>query len=48
MPPKSIVTELNKIYNLDIIPKELTISSKKCILTELKLGLGELLWKDNL
>jgi len=45
---KYFIQELNKIYNLDIIPKELTISSKKCILTELKLGLGDLLWKDNL
>ena len=45
---KYFIQELNKIYNLDIIPKELTISSKKCILTNLNLGLGDLLWKQNL
>ena len=42
------IQEVNKIHNLDIKPKEITILSKKCILGELQLGIGDLLWKSNL
>lgn len=45
---KFFIQELNKIYNLDIKPKEITILSKKCILGELQLGIGDLLWESNL
>jgi hypothetical protein len=42
------IQELNKIYNLDIKPKQIKILNKKCILSELNLGIGDLLWENNL
>ena len=34
------IQELNKIYNLDIKPNQIKILNKKCILSELNLGIG--------
>ena len=45
---KHFIQQLNKIYNLQIKPKEITILSKQCILSELQLGIGDLLWNNNL
>lgn len=45
---KYFIEELNKIYKLYIKPKKILILSKKCILSELQLGIGDLLWKQNL
>lgn len=45
---KYFIEKFNQLYNLNIEPKEITLLSKKCILSELQLGLGDLLWKSNL
>lgn len=45
---KHFVQKLNEIYNLNVIPIEITLSLKKCILLDLKLGIGDLLWEQNL
>lgn len=45
---KYFIQEINKLYSLNIIPKEITILSKECILTQLPYGIGDLLWKLNL
>jgi hypothetical protein len=45
---KHFIEELNKLYDLHIEPKEVNLLNKKCILSELNLGIGDMLWKDNL
>ena len=45
---KHFIEKMNKMYNLNIRPKEISILNKKCVLTELKYGIGDMLWKDNL
>lgn len=45
---KYFIQEINKLYSLNIIPKEITILSKECILTELPVSIGDLLRKRNL
>lgn len=45
---KHFIENLNKIHNLNIKPKTINLLSKKCILNDLQLGLGDLLWKSNL
>lgn len=45
---KYFIEKLNETYNLSIIPKEITLLSKECVLTDLKYGIGDLLWKSNL
>ena len=42
------IEQINKIYKLNIIPKKINLLNKKCILSELNVGLGDMLWKDNL
>jgi hypothetical protein len=45
---KFFVEKLNKIYNLNIKPKYVDILSKKCLLNDLNIGLGDLTWETNL
>lgn len=45
---KYFVEQLNKVYNLDIQHKQIEIISKKCYLNDLQLGIGDLLWTNNL
>ena len=45
---KYFIDEVNKLYHLHIKPKHISILSKNCILTELPLAIGDLLWKQNL
>jgi len=45
---KHFIHELNKMYNLHIEPKEITVLNRKCALPELNIGKGDLLWKLNL
>ena len=45
---KYFIQEINKKYNLCIEPKQIKILCKKCVLSDLNLGLGDLLWKENL
>jgi hypothetical protein len=45
---KHFIHQLNKMYNLHIEPKEITVLNKKCVLPELNIGKGDLLWKLNL
>lgn len=45
---KYFIQKLNEIYNLNIKSKEIKLLSKDCILTELRYGIGDLLWKSNL
>jgi len=45
---KYFIQEVNKLFNLCIKPKEINIVSKQCNLMTIQLGLGDLLWKDNL
>jgi hypothetical protein len=42
------IKKLNEIYNLDIKPHNIVLSSKNCKLAELNYGLGDLLWDKNL
>ena len=42
------IKKLNDIYNLNIEPCNINLSSKKCKLIELNYGLGDLLWDTNL
>jgi hypothetical protein len=45
---KNFIENLNKIYDLNIEPKDFNMKSKICNLTTLQLGLGDLLWESNL
>jgi hypothetical protein len=45
---KYFIEKLNEIYNLNIKPKEINLSSKECVLSELGYGIGDLLWENNL
>jgi len=45
---KYFLKQLNEIYNLNVIPIETTHSLKTCILSDLQLGIGDLLWEGNL
>ena len=45
---KYFLKQLNEIYNLNVIPIETTHSLKTCILSDLQLGIGDLLWETNL
>ena len=45
---KYFINKINEIYNLNVTPREVNILSKECVLTNLKHGLGDLLWKTNL
>lgn len=45
---KFFLKQLNEIYNLNVIPIETTHSLKTCILSDLQLGIGDLLWESNL
>ena len=42
------IQELNRIFNMNIQPKELTLSSNHTNLMELQIGIGDLLWAQNL
>ena len=45
---KYFIQYVNNYYNLNINPRNINIKNKICQLTELNLGLGDLLWKTNL
>jgi hypothetical protein len=46
---KHFIQKINEIYNLNIKPaNEVQILSKTCILSQLQLGIGDLLWGTNL
>jgi hypothetical protein len=45
---KYFIQEINKLFHLTIIPKEIIILNKQCLLCNLLIGLGDLLWKQNL
>lgn len=45
---KYFIDKINNIYNLNIKVRKINIMSKECVLTELKYGIGDLLWKSNL
>lgn len=45
---RHFIKKVNEIYNLNIKPKEIKLLCKECVLTELKYGIGDLLWKSNL
>lgn len=42
------IQELNRIFNMNIQPKELTLLSKHVNLMDLQIGIGDLLWEQNL
>ena len=45
---KKFIENINNIYNLDLIQKEIHIESKNCNLHDLSDGIGDLLWEGNL
>lgn len=45
---KYFIEQINKLCNLNIQIKEITLLTKKCILQEVGLGIGDLTWKSNL
>lgn len=45
---KYFIEKINKLFNLNIQAKEIKLLNKKCLLTELNFGIGDMLWKDNL
>lgn len=45
---KYFIDKVNEIYNLNLKAREINILRKECLLTELRYGLGDLLWKSNL
>lgn len=45
---KYFIDKVNEIYNLNIVAREINILNKECFLTDLRYGLGDLLWKSNL
>jgi hypothetical protein len=45
---KHFINEINKMYNLNLKPKELILSQKQCLLNELQLSIGDLLFESNL
>jgi ferredoxin-fold anticodon binding domain-containing protein len=45
---KHFINEINKMYNLNLKPKKITLLQKQCVLSELQLGIGDLLWELNL
>lgn len=45
---KYFIEQINKLCNLNIEIKEITLLKKTCILQEIGLGIGDLTWKSNL
>ena len=45
---KQFIHEINNMYNLNLKPKEILLLQKHCLLSELQLGIGDLLWESNL
>ena len=45
---KLFIDKIKEIYNIDVCKQEIHIKEKNCILTELKYGIGDLLWDNNL
>ena len=41
------IEKINELFNLNIIKKEISIKKKECILSTLKIGLGDLTWIEN-
>ena len=45
----AFINKVNKLFNLNIVPKNINLSSKEVSsLSELNLGIGDLTWSDNL
>ena len=42
------IEEINKLYNLNLVPKIINLEKKVCILKNLCLGIGDLTWETNL
>jgi hypothetical protein len=45
---KYFIKKINEIYKLNLISREIDIECKECVLTDLKCGIGDLLWHSNL
>jgi hypothetical protein len=44
----SFIKQINKLYNLNLVPKIITLEKKICILNKLSIGIGDLTWPLNL
>lgn len=44
---RHFIDKINLLFNLNIEKKEIIIQKKECVLSNLKLGLGDLTWKEN-